>query len=139
MLESIYRDKGTVGGYVSKWGSKADSTLKMDYAAYSKLLETMSEADILTAIRESRVYVSETGEIVSRSFKGTKLNGIIPDTIPTEYVHEVKYDVFIRYIFDEYMETNSEVTDDQLDEALSDSVATNDTEFSEEIDTTVND
>ncbi|MCH5263932.1 MAG: hypothetical protein J1F42_13565, partial [Lachnospiraceae bacterium] len=103
MLESLYRDKGTVGDYVSKWGSKADSTLKMDYAAYSKLLETMSEADILNAIRESRVYVNEVGEIVGRSFKGTKLNGIISDTIPTEYVHEVKYDIFIRYTDDATM------------------------------------
>lgn len=50
--------------------------------------------DYISAVDKSTIYLDEAGNIIGQSYKGTALDGIVKDTVPSEYTYSTKYDIY---------------------------------------------
>ena len=46
------------------------------------------------AIKDTKLYLDNSGNIIGRSFTGTPLERIVKDTIPSEYTYTTKYGLY---------------------------------------------
>ncbi len=51
----------------------------------------------MEALNNSGVFLDESGNIIGRSYKGTFLEGLIPDTVPKDYTYSTKYEIFSKF------------------------------------------
>ncbi|MDE5873144.1 MAG: hypothetical protein K2H07_04455, partial [Lachnospiraceae bacterium] len=51
----------------------------------------------MKALNSSSVFLDESGNIIGRSYKGTFLQGLIPDTVPKDYIYTTKYEIFSKF------------------------------------------
>lgn len=59
--------------------------------------------DYISAVDKSTVYLDEAGNIIGQSYKGTALDGIVKDTVPSEYTYSTKYDIYSKLADDASM------------------------------------
>lgn len=86
-------------------GLDSGVALKLDYSNWMKASELLGKSDIAKAIADSSVYLGEDGSIIGRSFRGTALEGYVPDVIPPEFevIYQTSYEVYSKLADDAAM------------------------------------
>ncbi|MCM1287188.1 MAG: hypothetical protein NC240_02670, partial [Clostridium sp.] len=57
----------------------------------------MEFSKYMEALNASSVFLDESGNVIGRSYKGTLLEGLIPDTVPKDYTYTTKYEIFTKF------------------------------------------
>ena len=78
------------------------ASLLSNYSGEKYLLDGIAEnvtnklsvKEYTNALSKSTIYLDEAGNIIGQSYKGTALDGIVKDTVPSEYTYSTKYDIY---------------------------------------------
>ena len=91
-------------GYVADT-MPANYALKLTNASYLEACKILGPADFTRAVNRSTVYLGEDGSIIGQSFRGTALEGYVPDVIPPEFdvIYQTSYEVYSKLADDAAM------------------------------------
>ncbi|MDE6387823.1 MAG: hypothetical protein K2L82_08480, partial [Lachnospiraceae bacterium] len=94
--------KTMLNGYIEDTIPK-EYVVKFEYADYAKFSDKLKGVDIIKEFNKSEVYLNEAGEIIGRSYRKTRLNGLLEDTIPKEYTYKTTNEIYGKFRNDSNM------------------------------------
>lgn len=109
---SCFDKNGNSIGYELVSKSKGEPLIS-DYSKGSVLLDRSKESECIgkmnvieymKAYNASEVYLNNSGEVIGRSFKGTKLENVAIDNIPEQYIYKTTNELYSQFADDTAMQ-----------------------------------